>query len=864
MTSLALTLALCLMTAPPTKGKTTATDSSKKTTTKKTTGTVPAPDAAKSVKPVIVPPSLIGSRPKLVLPYQEGTVPTKVKVTLVVDLEGKATDIRLLTAAGKPFEARIKALILKTRFKPALRDGKPVRARIRWTIRLAMKPKPIPTYSLTGVVKEKGTRQVVAGQALLLEGTTLSTSTDAQGRFSFQGIKAGKYQVVATELDYKEVRFTVVVPKNLTIELWLIARRTKRYLSVAKPPAADASRIVVSAKQAAEIPGSAGDPIKVVEILPGIARPSSAGPGAGQIVVRGSAPEDTRFYIDGMPIPQLYHFGNIYSVLQDEWIRNVTFRPGGFSAEYGDATGGILGVELAPLRKNGIHGHVDINVYHAAALLTVPVSKSWTLGVGFRRSYVDAFLGAVIPPDSGFAFSAAPTYYDYQLTAEYNPDPSTRLRILWYGSDDGLSILLDQPTGTNPDSRGFELARYFHQGQATLRKALSRKVLLFAGIATGYQTLRVAPSDITSFELNLCPLILRTDISWQINKKLSFRGGLYGSMTRARIQSNLPRPTKEGEIPDPSKTALSADEGVFVYEPALWSELQWRPMKKLTLTTGLRLLFWAGSFNDIELDPRVTLKAGVTPTTVLTLAGGMNHQAPFYDERSESYGNPELNTERSIYGIVGVSQSVGNYLTFNVQGFYKSLDRLVSPTNDYSGQSPPYDSAGAGYAFGAELLVRLNTEWVDAWVSYTLQKSRRKDRPEDEERPFSYDQTHVLALVAGANLGRGWRLSTRFRYATGNPYTPLEAAYFDGNKGVYVPRPSAPRLSERLPDFMQLDVRIDKSFVFNSWKLKLYLELTNATNRANVEQVGYSNDYATRQDIVGLPILPSLGIRGMF
>ena len=142
--------------------------------------------------------------------------------------------------------------------------------------------------------------------------------------------------------------------------------------------------------------------------------------------------------------------------------------------------------------------------------------------------------------------------------------------------------------------------------------------------------------------------------------------------------------------------------------------------------------------------------------------------------------------------------------------------------------------------------------------------SLTRSQPGEEERPFSFDQTHVLAVVAGVKLPWGWRIGARFRYATGNPFTPLEPGYYDATADVYVPKPAGAPLSGRVDDFMQLDLRVDKTFIFESWTLKMYLEFQNATNRENVEFINYTYDYSAQDAVNGLPIIPSIGIRGSF
>ena len=102
------------------------------------------------------------------------------------------------------------------------------------------------------------------------------------------------------------------------------------------------------------------------------------------------------------------------------------------------------------------------------------------------------------------------------------------------------------------------------------------------------------------------------------------------------------------------------------------------------------------------------------------------------------------------------------------------------------------------------------------------------------------------------------------RYSTGNPYTPLVPGYYDSDSDVFVPRPGGPLLSERIEDFFALDLRVSKEFRFEDWMLDVYLEVNNATNRENVENVGYTYDYSDRQDINGLPLVPSFGIKGVY
>ncbi|MCA9518103.1 MAG: carboxypeptidase regulatory-like domain-containing protein, partial [Myxococcales bacterium] len=435
------------------------------------------PPAAEAAPPEVVPPALAAP---LELP---DAVPARrdldvtVLVALTIGVDGAPSDLSVVRSPGEPWSRLALDALSRARFTPATRGGEPVAVRIvapvpigprtTWLGVARREPEAVPTVAagIRGVVLERGTRRPLAGVPVLLgEDGARETVTDADGRFAFPDLPAGRYRLEVPPFDHEGAVETATVPADVTIRL--TANATREYVTrverTRRAPT-DSARIVVPVERAREVPGSSGDPLKVLESLPGVARPAAAGPGAGELAVRGSAPEDTRVYLDGLPLFQLYHFGNIYSVLQDEWIGDIDFRAGGYATEYGDATGGMVDVTLRELAKDGVHGHLDVNVYHVAALVTAPVSDTWTVGAAVRRSWVDSIIGGLLGDDPGFAFTTAPRYYDYQVRADHRPDATTLLKLVALGSDDEVVLLSDRPSADDPGGSGFSLGRSFHQ-----------------------------------------------------------------------------------------------------------------------------------------------------------------------------------------------------------------------------------------------------------------------------------------------------------------------------------------------------------------------------------------------------------------
>jgi hypothetical protein len=163
-----------------------------------------------------------------------------------------------------------------------------------------------------------------------------------------------------------------------------------------------------------------------------------------------------------------------------------------------------------------------------------------------------------------------------------------------------------------------------------------------------------------------------------------------------------------------------------------------------------------------------------------------------------------------------------------------------------------------------ELLFKHNPkDGFFGWVSYTLMRSERKDPGSDTYRLFDYDQTHILTVLGMYKLNTRWEVGGRFRYVTGNPQTPIVGSVFSSDTNTFEPIQGETN-SRRVPPFHQLDLRIDRNWIYDTWSLTAYFELRNAYNHANPEGFAYNYDYSKEKMVNGLPIIPSLGVRGVF
>jgi hypothetical protein len=214
-----------------------------------------------------------------------------------------------------------------------------------------------------------------------------------------------------------------------------------------------------------------------------------------------------------------------------------------------------------------------------------------------------------------------------------------------------------------------------------------------------------------------------------------------------------------------------------------------------------------------------------------------------------------------VHVAAGLTARLTGTLTAQAVGFYKYLDALVSrsplPSPDVA-RALVQD--GEGRSYGGQFLLRQEL-WrgLFGWVSYTVGRSERQDHPTTRLRLFDYDQTHVLAVVASYEF-RGWAFGARFRLSTGFPRTPVLGAYYDARIDAYQPL-FGRQNAIRLPNFYQLDLRVEKTFVWPRASFHVFLDVQNVTYQQNPEEIVYREDFTRPGYITGLPTLAVLGAK---
>jgi outer membrane receptor protein involved in Fe transport len=244
------------------------------------------------------------------------------------------------------------------------------------------------------------------------------------------------------------------------------------------------------------------------------------------------------------------------------------------------------------------------------------------------------------------------------------------------------------------------------------------------------------------------------------------------------------------------------------------------------------------------------------------LGVGIFSQPPEFQESDASIGNPDLAPIKSVHVGAGWEYDPLPGARFGVEGFYKYLwDRPVETPN---GQVPYYVTQGIGRIYGGEFSINIRPatgRQYFGYLSYTLSRSERKDGPLEPWRLFDFDQTHILTASFVYNFPRNWEIGATFRLVSGNPYTPVIGSIYDALNDIYIPIDGRVN-TLRNPLFNMLDLRVQKKWIFQGWRLAVFLDVRNVYNQQNQEGIVYNYDYSQKTPLLGLPIIPALGIRG--
>ncbi|WP_339751000.1 TonB-dependent receptor [Algoriphagus aquimarinus] len=729
-----------------------------------------------------------------------------------------------------------------------------------------------------GVIRGKITNPVnnqpVAFANVLILNTELGAISDENGLYEITKVPTGLYNVRASFVGFKnktafEVQVTLARPVQLDFELVEDASELSEVVVSDEFSRSEETPLSVRKLNSNEIeryPGGNRDISRVIQALPGVASTPSF---RNDILIRGGAPNENKFFIDEIEVPVINHFatqgssGGPVGLLNVNLIKNVDLIAGGFPANRMDALSSFFEFQLKEGRRDKMATQVTVGASELTLSNEGPIGEKTTYLLSARRSYLQGLFKLI-----GLPF--LPTFNDFQLKTTTKLNDKTELTFIGVGAIDKFVLNQDVPDDETEEDRenrlylldvlpvqnqwnyatGVKLKRFRENGFWTF--VLSRNML-------NNHSVKYAGNDESS-QNNLLFDYLSQESENKFRAENSiFKGGFtvkYGvnyEYSRYYIK-NFDRSTlaNSGQIIDVESTSNFNLYGGFVSASKYFND------ERLLITGGIRMDgadFGATAKNPLnQLSPRISFSYQLKPNLFATANAGVYYQKPSYTvlgyKDSEGQLINQLNDVRFIRNsqlIAGIEWLVPEKnRRFTAEAFYKkysnypsSLRNGISLANlgaDFGViGNEPVESNSEGRAYGLEMLAqqRLFNDFYGI-AALTLVRSEFTNPNTDGYIASSWDNRFIVSLTAGKRFGNNWEIGARWRFLGGTPYTP-----YDYEKSSLINNwdlRSQPALdysqinAVRLSGFHQLDLRLDKKYYFQKWNLNWYVDIQNAYN----------------------------------
>jgi hypothetical protein len=751
----------------------------------------------------------------------------------------------------------------------------------------AAHPALAQTGSLSGRVISRDSRAPLEAARVEVLGTALATTTDASGAFSITGIPSGVYSARFGAVGYQpytQANVTIGTGKPYTVLVELdrqpltletIAVTAARYFQ----PTLQAPSLgqALNAEEVRNAPGVQEDVIRAVALLPGVGVTTG---GRNDLIVRGGAPFENLFLVDGIEVPNLNHFGSQgstggpLSLINIDFVQDAEFSSGGYSARFGDRTASVTSINLREGNRDRVSGEVNLSATGFGAIVESPVGSGGSVLASVRRSYLDFVFRL-----ADFAF--VPTYWDATVKLVQPLGRRDRLSALFIGALDDVSLSESTADDRYDNSRLIATNQDQYVAGLTWERSLARGLI---EVTLGRSFSAFASSQNDSLGT---PILDNRSREGSTTLRLSW-STTAGEGTSIRVGQDLRRlgnldyeVTVAGEYrTDDAGTpqALAVDTAFSAWRWSPWLETGIPVGDRLRVTAGLRFDLYGDLQNAARLSPRLLMAWAATPATTLTLAGGVYHQAPSSIWLIGDPANPDrLEPFRATQVVAGFERFLRPDLRLQLEGYLKwyrgyptrlwrpqavlALAGFEDAQSDIPFGLEPLGSEGEGTAAGAELLLQKRFSEIPLYGLASLSLNRTRFTALDGlERPGDFDTRAILNLSAGYRFNPKWEVSSKFRLATGRPTTPFVITGPQAGQLDFSQYNAGPRL----PLFHALDLRVDRRWSLRSVQLQTYIDIQNIYGRKNVSQYQWDQRAQAVTANESLGVFPTIGVNVEF
>jgi len=621
-------------------------------------------------------------------------------------------------------------------------------------------------------------------------------------------------------------------------------------------------------------PGSAGDVSRIMMSLPSVAKVNDQ---SNNLIVRGGNPMENTFFIDNIEIPNINHFphqgssGGPIGILNVDFIQDVTFNTGGFSAIYGDKLSSIMEIDFRDGNPNEFDGQLDFSWIGFGGIFESPLSEKSSAMIAIKRSYLQYLIEAI---DIGT--SIAPEYGDVQGKFTYEFNPYQKLSLLAVFADDH----------NTPDQENAVENAMSHFGNQDLYQgtygfnwravwsetAFSNTSLSLTSSQYNedfWETFKIPNSNIPDIKnrTNETEYKLRNVNFMCLSEKISLDFGFDTKYLKHDYDNYLAETTNAtgGSVPE-----LSLKNIVTAQKVGGFMSLNFDLFQKFSTTLGIRADYFSMNENT-TISPRFSCQYMFSKKTSLNASAGIFHQNLPILLLSQTYDNTYLKDPYASHYIVGIEHLLSEDTRLVVEAYQKDYSNFpIDPNqsgifvidNNFFNYYDSLTDIGQALSRGVEVILQKKlADSIYGLASATYFRSRYKSG-DGIWRDRNYDNRLIVSLEGGYKPNPELEMSLRWIYAGGVPYTPIDEELSILNHQAVYDKESINK--ERYPDYHSLNLRLDKRFFFNKTNLIIYASIWNAYNQKNIAEYFWNDEEQSIDKVYQWTLLPIVGVEWEF
>ena len=613
-----------------------------------------------------------------------------------------------------------------------------------------------------------------------------------------------------------------------------------------------------------QIPSAGSDALRAIMTLPGIGVPNDF---LRALHIRGSAPDDTRIYIDRTPLGYPFHFGGFFSTTHSDGIENIYVYAAGYGAEFGLDSQSVIDIRTRERLNKQWGGVLDFNFISPYGFFETNIGEKGYASIAGRFTTYNLILGL-------FFDSTFPTWSDYHLKFAYQLTEKHHLTVNGIGATDHFDF---SDTGSSAYFKNGFQAEGIH-----LRSHLTDTLTSHLSLTHSYNFLNinfggdpsqdeVSPSEkfIYAVQVNAPMYTLREDISYKLTPKLQLEPGFLFAFSPAMNTTHTVLP--ENISADDEKLVWKEKFDTFHYnfqQAEGYLQARYDPLSFLSVALGVRLDY-LNLTEELSIQPRGSLSLTLPTTSILRFAYGRYEQSPFAYQVLKTDGNRNLKSSIAEHYVIELEHTLSPQTELKFALYYKDMEKLITRSVNvdalFDDKDTPITTAylnqGTGFVNGAEIFLRHRvSEKFFGWISYAYTHAERRETPDAPYKPFLFDNTHIASLVTNYKLTPKVSIGAKWQYVSGTAAVPLSTLLMVQDPVTLGMHPLLSDVAGALAPaafqaYHRLDLRLTRKRMQWGIPVTEFIEVWNVYNSENKIQFSFPDQFPDQfVEFEGLPL----------